>query len=102
MRELLPWTSTSAVDGAFDDVASLALNCRFGDCAHDGEPGCAVTAAVEAGGLDADRVVSYHRLVRELAFEERKRDKAAAADAKRKLKAMMKAAKALYRDRERS
>jgi ribosome biogenesis GTPase len=102
MRELQPWTDASAVDGPFDDVLSLAVNCRFGDCAHDGEPGCAVAAAVAAGALDSDRVVSYHRLVRELAFEERKHDKAAAAGQKRQLKQMMKAAKALYRDRERS
>ena len=102
MRELQPWTDTSAVNGTFDDVMSLAVNCRFGDCAHDGEPGCAVAAAVAAGALDPDRLVSYHRLVRELAFEERKHDKAAAAGQKRRLKQMMKAAKALYRDRERS
>ena len=102
MRELQPWSDTSAVNGTFDDVMSLAVNCRFGDCAHDGEPGCAVAAAVAAGALDPDRLVSYHRLVRELAFEERKHDKAAAAGQKRRLKQMMKAAKALYRDRERS
>jgi ribosome biogenesis GTPase / thiamine phosphate phosphatase len=101
MRELQPWGDVSAVDAAFDDITALAFNCRFGDCAHDGEPGCAVTGAAEAGRLDPDRLEHYRRLRRELAFENRKRDKAAAADAKRRLKQMMQAQKALYRDRER-
>jgi ribosome biogenesis GTPase len=102
MRELQPWGDVSAVDATFDDIAALALDCRFGDCAHNGEPGCAVYGAVDAGQLDPDRLENYRRLLRELAFEQRKRDKSAAAGAKRKLKQMMQAQKALYRDRDRS
>jgi ribosome biogenesis GTPase / thiamine phosphate phosphatase len=102
MRELQPWGDVSAVDATFDDIAALALDCRFGDCAHNGEPGCAVCGAVDAGQLDPDRLENYRRLLRELAFEQRKRDKSAAAGAKRKLKQMMQAQKALYRDRDRS
>ena len=85
----------------FDDIAALASGCRFTDCAHDGEPGCAVQEAVEAGRLDADRLDNYSRLGREAAFEARKHDKAAAADHKRKWKQVHQAQKAMYRDRDR-
>jgi ribosome biogenesis GTPase len=102
MRELQPWADESAVAAAFDDIAALAEGCRFSDCAHDSEPGCAVRAAAESGALDANRLQHYRRLLREAAFEERKHDKAAAAETKRKWKRIHQAAKAMYRDRERS
>jgi ribosome biogenesis GTPase len=101
MRELQPWVGEDAVDAAFDDIAVLAAACRFGDCAHAGEPGCAVAAAVESGRLDPDRLEHYRRLGREAAFEERKRDKAAAANTKQRWKQMHRAQKAMYRDRNR-
>ena len=47
MRELLPWADGAAVDAAFDDITALAAGCRFGDCVHQGEPGCAVRGAVD-------------------------------------------------------
>lgn len=101
MRELQPWADESAVAGAFDDIAALASGCRFTDCAHAGEPGCAVLEAVETGRLDVDRLENYRRLGREAAFEERKRDKGVAAEAKRKWKQIHQAQRALYRDRDR-
>jgi ribosome biogenesis GTPase len=101
MRELQPCVDEAAVDAAFDDVSALARDCRFADCAHDAEPGCAVLDAVAAGRLDADRLEHYRRLGREAAFEERKRDKAAAANTKRRWKRMHQAQRALYRDRDR-
>ena len=100
MRELQLWDD-AGIDSAFDDIAALAENCRFGDCSHEAEPGCAVLAAAEAGTLSGDRLEHYHRLQRELAHEERRRDKGAAAAQKKKLKTMMRAQKALYRNRER-
>ena len=102
MRELQLWTDESALDGAFDDIASLASECRFADCAHSTEPGCAVVEAIEAGRLDADRLENYRRLAREAAFEARKRDKSAAAEQKRKWKRIHQANKIMYRDRGRS
>ena len=102
MRELQPWADESAVSGAFDDVVSLAEGCRFSDCAHGAEPGCAVREAVEAGRLDADRLSNFLRLGREAAYEARKHDKAAAAEHKRRWKQIHQAAKAMYRDRERN
>ncbi|HJZ77807.1 MAG TPA: ribosome small subunit-dependent GTPase A [Vicinamibacterales bacterium] len=102
MRELQPWLDRGGLEVAFGDVSGLAAHCRFADCAHDGEPGCAVTAAVAAGRLGADRLEHYHRLAREAAYEDRKRDKAAAAEHKRRWKQLHQAAKALYRNRDRT
>ncbi len=74
MRELGLWAADAGVQEAFDDVAELALRCRFNDCSHESEPGCAVRAALEDGRLTSDRLASYRNLVRELAFQERRRD----------------------------
>lgn len=60
------------VDRAFADVSVSAQSCRFSDCAHESEPGCAVLAAVEDGELDADRLTDYRRLLREAAHAGRK------------------------------
>ena len=62
------------VDAAFDDIAELAARCRFSDCRHQGEPGCAVRAAVDDGRLARDRFASHEKLERELAHAERKTD----------------------------
>jgi ribosome biogenesis GTPase len=101
MRELQPWGDESSVAAAFDDIAALAGACRFGDCAHGIEPGCAVREAVADGRLDADRLHHFQRLGREAAYEARKHDKAAAAEHKRRWKQIHQANKAMYRDRER-
>jgi len=101
MRELQPWLDGDGLDAAFDDVLAIAESCRFADCAHDGEPGCAVADAVADGRLDGDRLENYRRLARETAFEDRKRDKAAAAEHKRRWKQLHQAQKALYRSRDR-
>jgi ribosome biogenesis GTPase len=101
MRELQPWADEAAVGSVFDDIATLAQGCRFADCAHAGEPGCAVLEAVESGQLQADRLESYRRLLREAAFEERKRDASVAAEHKRRWKQIHQAAKALYKRRDR-
>jgi ribosome biogenesis GTPase / thiamine phosphate phosphatase len=101
MRELKPWADTAAVDASFSDVAALAEGCRFADCAHEGEPGCQVRDAVVTGRLDADRLENYRRLGREAAFEERKRDKAAASELKRKWKQIHQAQRAMYKERDR-
>ena len=66
MRELQLWADESALDGTFADVADLARECRFTDCAHGGEPGCAVRAALADGSLPQIRWESYRKLQREL------------------------------------
>jgi ribosome biogenesis GTPase len=64
LRELQVWEGD--VDSAFADIAELAAQCRFNDCAHRTEPDCAVQEALESGALDPERWSSYNRLQREL------------------------------------
>lgn len=67
------------LDQAFADITELAAQCRFADCAHRGEPGCAVLLAVDDGALVARRLASWRRLQREVAYETRRRDARLAA-----------------------
>jgi ribosome biogenesis GTPase len=101
MRELQPWNGEAGLATTFDDIIQLAAACRFGDCAHESEPDCAVLEAVSDGRLDVERLESFRRLGAEAQFEARKHDKAAAADAKRRWKQLSQAQKALYRQRGR-
>ena len=94
MRELQLWTADAGLEAAFADVEALAARCRFGDCGHGAEPGCAVRAAVERGALDAERLASWHRLRRELAWLETRQDQAAAARERSRVRTLHKA----YRD----
>ena len=55
LRELQLWATSAGIDRAFSDIASLVRDCRFGNCRHNGEPGCAVAAA----GIDEARLASY-------------------------------------------
>ena len=68
MRELQMWGDAASLRGAFPDLEDLAESCKFRDCAHETEPGCAIRAAVAAGDLDEARVRSYLKLGRELAL----------------------------------
>jgi ribosome biogenesis GTPase len=65
VRQLGLWLSAAAVDSAFPEIEEAARHCRFGDCRHLSEPGCAVALAVDVGRIDAARLASYHRLQRE-------------------------------------
>jgi ribosome biogenesis GTPase len=62
MRELQLVDVGEALDDVFAEIAALAANCRFADCAHESEPGCAVQEAIASGGLDADRLRRYRKL----------------------------------------
>ena len=79
---------------AFSDVEDLASACRFADCAHVGEPGCAVLASVEAGDLGQDRVDAWRKLQRELAFQARRTDARLRSEESKKWKAITKANRA--------
>jgi len=83
MRELGLWEADSGVSTAFADIETLAATCRFHDCRHGSEPGCAVQAALSDGSLEPARWNSYGKLQRELAFEERKNDPRARAEARK-------------------
>jgi ribosome biogenesis GTPase / thiamine phosphate phosphatase len=65
IRELGLWDEGDGLASAFADVDRLAAACRFSDCAHDREPGCAVQAAVETGDIAAERLAGWRRLARE-------------------------------------
>ena len=86
--------SEEALARAFADVEDLAGACRFADCAHLGEPGCAVLASVQAGDLAAGRVDSWRRLQRELAFQARRSDARLAAADKQRWRSLSRAQRA--------
>ncbi|SDD14779.1 ribosome biogenesis GTPase [Paenibacillus sp. UNCCL117] len=88
MRELQLWDADSGLGTAFGDVEELALACRFGDCGHGSEPGCAVRAALEDGTLSSARYQNYVKLQKELAYEARKADSSLARAEKERLKSI--------------
>lgn len=100
MRELQLW-DTDAVAETFADIAEVAPGCRFRDCRHDREPGCAVKSAVDAGVIDAGRYASFLKLQIEQLAIEKKRDERLLTESKRFAKVQNKALRALYKDRER-
>jgi ribosome biogenesis GTPase len=71
MRELQLLAGTEGLEAAFEDVQALAMECRFRDCRHREEPGCAVRQALEDGRLSPERFESYGKLQREIAFLDR-------------------------------
>nr|WP_243767253.1 ribosome small subunit-dependent GTPase A [Paenibacillus agricola] len=78
MRELQLWEGSESMGEAFQDIDSLAASCRFADCGHNQEPGCAIQLALSAGDLDSERWSSFLKLQKELAYIERKADAGAA------------------------
>ena len=84
MRELQLWESSDGISETFSDIEELAAQCRFSDCAHRSEPGCAVQAAIEDGTLPFERWTSYKKLQRELAHLERRLDKRLQSEARKR------------------
>ncbi len=93
MRELQLWDAEDGVRDTFGDIEELAASCRFGDCRHAGEPGCAVTAAVDDGRVDRGRLASWHKLQRELEYLERRGDPLAEAREEQRIKTIMRSVK---------
>jgi ribosome biogenesis GTPase / thiamine phosphate phosphatase len=87
LRELQLWADPEQIDQTFADIAELAGRCRFRDCTHTTEPGCAVSAA----NLDPGRLASFHKLGREVAYLERQTDGLLARQNKQRWKAVHKA-----------
>ncbi len=98
MRELGLWGDEDAVDDSFTDIAELAAQCRFGDCAHRGEPGCAVQQALAEGTLDSARYESYLDLQRELRHLASKVDVRARLEQKARGKALARFCRSMERD----
>lgn len=86
LRGLGLWDASEGIARAFADIEELAAGCRFRDCAHEVEPGCAVRAAAEAGDLDPDRLERYVRLQHEAAELEARRDAVARRERERQLR----------------
>jgi ribosome biogenesis GTPase len=98
MRELVLWDAEDGLGQAFDDVEELAGQCRFTDCEHGTEPGCAVQAAVAAGTLDSARLESFRHLQRELRYLEIRHDARARSEERKRWRAMTRAQRLRSRD----
>lgn len=97
LRELRLWDAGDGLDDAFGDIAALAERCRFRDCAHDEEPGCAVREGIATGALSPSRLQGWIKLQREVAAFDGRKDVRARLDAKRRMKTFARAAR--VRDR---
>ena len=91
MRELQLWATEEALEGTFEEIAVLAEGCRFTDCSHENEPGCAVRAALESGAIDAARWQSYRKLQGELRYQQLQQDAHAQRARKQRWKSLHKA-----------
>ena len=94
LRELQLWANPATIEVAFDDIAALAQQCRFRNCRHQGEPGCAVAGS----GIDEARLASYSKMQRELAHLERQQDRRAALEEKRRIKRIHREMRGLNRE----
>jgi ribosome biogenesis GTPase len=102
MRELQLWADEKSLEGSFEDIEELAAQCRFSDCRHEAEPGCAVKAAIEDGRLDADRLRSYIKLHKEIRFLAVKKDQRARLDEKTRWKQIARWSRQLEKHRKRN
>ncbi len=102
LRELGLTGSEGGISAAFPEIELASRSCRFRDCAHTDEPGCAVRTAVESGVLPPERLASYHKLVREAHVATKKTDVRVRAEEDRKWKIIRKAARNFYKQTGRS
>ena len=101
LRSLGTDAGEDAIAATFTEIDALAAQCRFADCAHETEPGCAVLAAELAGDLDPARLASYRKLLLETEVEQRRADPVSRQEQTRLWKERTKALRRLYRDRDR-
>jgi ribosome biogenesis GTPase len=90
LRELQMWDADEGIGEVFADIDALAMKCRFTNCQHETEPGCAVRAAVDSGELENARLESHRKLARELQHLDQRHDKQAQAEERRKWKSVSK------------
>jgi ribosome biogenesis GTPase len=95
------WEQAAGLHSVFADIDSLAARCRFRDCSHRGEPGCAVAEAVADGRLDPDRLAGMEKLAREEAWLASRRDERARSERKRATKRLHRELRRQYRERGR-
>lgn len=96
MREFQLWDHSESLDASFKDIEALAATCKFNDCQHNQEPGCAVQKALSTGELTDERYASYVKLQKELAFIEQKTNQQARKQAQNKRKNISKQLKKHY------
>lgn len=94
VRELGLWSTEDASPRGFDDIDALALACRFRDCAHEGEPGCAVNRAVAEGTLAPERLAGFHKLAAERRHLVGQQDVRVKLEEKRRVKQLMRGMRA--------
>jgi ribosome biogenesis GTPase len=102
LREVQLWDAEEGLAEVFADIDLLAAQCRFGDCKHEAEPGCAIRAAVGAGTLDQARLESQRKLLKEQEFLRRKVDPEARVEAKQRIKHINRDMRKVYRERNTS
>jgi ribosome biogenesis GTPase len=90
MRELQLWDAAEGLNQTFQDIDDLAKSCRYRNCRHESEDGCAVKAAITEGDLDTARLRNYKKLQREQEFWERKADPAKLSNSKKRWKHIQK------------
>ena len=100
LRELQLWNASGGLSQTFSDIDELARECRFRDCKHTAEPGCAVQAALASGKLDSARLESRRKLEREQQFLERKFDPEIQHAAKVRMRRVMRQVRQDYRERD--
>jgi len=98
MREFTLSDADDGVDAVFADIDGLSANCRFADCAHRGEPGCAVREAIGRGEIGADRLAAYEKLIKEMRYAESRGDRTAEAERKRQGRIGAKAIRRMKQD----
>jgi ribosome biogenesis GTPase / thiamine phosphate phosphatase len=86
MRELQLWADEEVLDSTFAEIAELAAACRFSDCSHEHEPGCAVKSAIADGSLPRERFASYRKLQRELRALEIRKDARLKSEARKEMR----------------
>jgi ribosome biogenesis GTPase / thiamine phosphate phosphatase len=99
IRELKIWGGAEDIDGGFPDIAEFSTQCRFADCTHTGEPGCAVLNAISTGQLDEERYRAYLELQKEQRWIERRTDIQSQRAEKQKWKQISKFQKELKKRR---
>jgi len=97
LRELQLWDAAEGVAETFTDIDALAAQCRFTNCGHRGEPGCAVQAGLSAGTLDAARLENWRKLLREQEFVQQKIDPEARHEEKVKIKRLFRGIRQMSR-----
>jgi ribosome biogenesis GTPase len=102
LRELQLWDAQQGLEQAFGEIEERAVVCKFRDCTHRGEPGCAVEVAIQEGRIERERLESRRKLHRELDFLRRRMDAGARQKEKQRIKTIHRAARDFYRQRNKA